>query len=61
MLDKYKQQLYDVNKISSNQMIGMFNLKFHLLKSTARPKCNLLLELVEETLAKYVIINLENY
>lgn len=61
MLDKYKQQLYDVNKINSNQMIGMFNLKFHLLKNIARPTCNLLLELVEETLAKYVIFNLENY
>lgn len=57
MLEKYKQQLYDVNKINSNQMIGMFDLKFHLLKNTARPTCNLLLELVEETLAKYVIIS----
>lgn len=54
MLEKYKQQLYDVNKINSNQMIGMFNLKFHLLKNVARPTCNLLLELVEETLVKYV-------
>jgi len=61
MLEKYRQQLYDVNKINSNQMIGMFNLKFDLLKNIVRPTCNLLLELVEETLAKYVMMDLENY
>lgn len=55
MLEKYKQQLNDVNKINSNQMLGMFNLKFDLMKSVVRPTSNLLLELVEETLTKYVM------
>jgi len=55
MLEKYKQQLNDVNKINSNQMLGMFNLKFDLMKSVVRPTSNLLLELVEETLTKCVI------
>lgn len=56
MLEKYKQQLDDVNKIISNQMLGMFNLKFDLMKSVVRPTSNLLLELVEETLTKCVLI-----
>jgi len=61
MLEKYKQQLNDVNKINSNQMLGMFNLKFDLMKSVVRPTSNLLLELVEETLTKCVMTTLESY
>lgn len=55
MFEKYKQQLNDVNKINSNQMLGMFNLKFDLMKSVVRPTSNLLLELVEQTLTKCVM------
>lgn len=61
MLEKYKQQLNDVNKINSNQMLGMFNLKFDLMKSVVRPTSNLLLELVEGTLTKCVMTKLESY
>lgn len=60
MLDKYKLQLNNVNKINSNQMLGMFHLKLHLLKNVTRPTCNLLLELVEATLVRYEIIH-KNY
>lgn len=54
MLEKYRQQRNDVDKIVSSQMLGIFNLKLHLLKNIAKPTCERLLELVEKTMVKYV-------
>jgi len=54
MLEKYKQQITDVDKIKTTHMLGMFHLKLHLLKNVAKPTCEYLLDLVEKTLVKYV-------
>lgn len=54
MLEKYKQQRIDIDKILPNQMLGMFYLKLHLVKNVAKPNCEHLLELVEKTMVKYV-------
>lgn len=54
MLEKYRQQITEVDKIKSVQMLGLFHLKLHLLKNVAKPICEYLLELVEKTLLKYV-------
>jgi len=54
MLKKYRQEITDVDKIKTIQMLGMFHLKLHLLKNVAKPTCEYLLELVEKTLVKYV-------
>lgn len=54
MLEKYKQQRIDIDKIVPTQMLGIFYLKLHLLKSVAKPNCERLLELVEQTMTKYV-------
>jgi len=54
MLEKYRQQITDVDKIKTAQMLGMFHLKLHILKNVAKPTCEYLLELVEKTLVKYV-------
>lgn len=55
MLEKYRQQIIDVDKIKHAQMLGIFYLKLHLLKNVAKPTCEYLLELVEKTLVKYVL------
>lgn len=52
MLEKYKQQQYDVEKLVTSQMLGVFHLKLHRLKNTAKPTCEYLLELVEKTIIK---------
>lgn len=54
MLEKYKQQITDVDKIKTTHMLGMFHLKLHPLKNVAKPTCEYLLDLVEKTLVKYV-------
>lgn len=53
MLEKYKQQLNDVDKIVPTIMLGIFHLKLNLLKNVAKPTCEKLLELVERTMIKY--------
>jgi len=57
MLDKYKKQKKDLDKIMVSQMLGLFNLKQHLLKDVTKPTCEYLLELVEKTMIKYVFYN----
>lgn len=54
MLEKYRQQITDVDKIKTVQMLGLFHLKLHILKNVAKPTSEYLLELVEKTLVKYV-------
>jgi len=54
MLEKYKQQLADIDRIAPTQMLGIFHLKLHLLKTIAKPNCEYLLELVEKTIVKCV-------
>lgn len=53
MLEKYKQQLNDLDKIAPTIMLGIFHLKLSLLKNVAKPTCEKLLELVERTMIKY--------
>lgn len=54
MLDKYKQQRRDIDKIASSQMLGLFCVKLNPLKNVVKPTCEYLLELVEKTMVKYV-------
>lgn len=54
MLEKYKQQRYDLDKILPTQMLGMFHLKLQSLKNVAKPTCENLLELLEKTMVRYV-------
>lgn len=53
MLEKYRRQQNDVDKITP-QMLAIFYLKLHLLKSVAKSTCEKLMELVEKTMVKYV-------
>lgn len=57
MLDKYKQQRKDLDKIVPNQMLGLFHVKLQWLKNVVKPTCEDLLRLVELTMVKYVFIN----
>lgn len=57
MLDKYKQQRKDLDKIVPNQMLGLFHVKLQWLKNVVKPTCEELLGLVELTMVKYVFIN----
>jgi hypothetical protein len=54
MLEKYRCQRNDVDKITPAQMIAIFYLKLHSFKSVAKSTCEKLLELVEKTMVKYV-------
>lgn len=55
MLEKYRRQRNNVDKITPAQMLAIFYLKLHLLKSVAKTTCEKLLELVEKTMVKYVL------
>lgn len=52
MLEKYKQQQNDVDKVLSSQMLGIFHLKLHRLKNVAKPTCEFLLKLTEKTILR---------
>lgn len=55
MLEKYKQQRYDLDKISPTQMLGIFHLKLQSIKNVAKPTCDNLLELLEKTMVRFVL------
>lgn len=53
MLEKYRQQLVEIEKLVSSQMLGVFLIKFDSLKEVMRASSRELLLLVEKTIAEY--------
>lgn len=52
MLEKYKRQKDDIDKIILTQKLALFQLKLNLLKNTAKSSSERLLKLVEKTMVK---------